>query len=281
MTPARALAGPAAVFDRAADTYDAVGVPWFGPIAQSLVTALAPQPGERALDLGCGSGAALLPLALAVGSTGSALGIDLAPRMVARAAAAAARAAGDGPPAAAVEVRVGDAAAPELPAASYDVVAASLVLFFLPDPAAAVGRWAQLLASGGRLGVTTFGEQDRRWQRVDALFAPHLPPGLRDARTSGRSGPFASDAGVEELLRGAGLEEVATVGSTVDAVFHDAEHLVAFTWSTGQRAMWEAVPAPGRAALEREVVELARTFQEPSGTIRFSQRVRCTLGRRA
>ena len=33
-------AGIAGVFDRAADTYDAVGVPWFGPIAQGLVEEL-------------------------------------------------------------------------------------------------------------------------------------------------------------------------------------------------------------------------------------------------
>ncbi|CAA9310725.1 MAG: hypothetical protein AVDCRST_MAG16-123, partial [uncultured Frankineae bacterium] len=32
--------GVAGVFDRAADTYDAIGVPWFGPIAQGLVEEL-------------------------------------------------------------------------------------------------------------------------------------------------------------------------------------------------------------------------------------------------
>ena len=37
----------AAVFDRAADTYDQVGVAWFTPIAQRLVAELEPQPGER------------------------------------------------------------------------------------------------------------------------------------------------------------------------------------------------------------------------------------------
>ena len=44
----------AAVFDRVADTYDAVGVPWFTPIAERLVAEMAPAPGERALDIGTG-----------------------------------------------------------------------------------------------------------------------------------------------------------------------------------------------------------------------------------
>ena len=79
--------GIAGVFDRAAETYDAVGVPWFGPIAAGLVEVLNVQPGERVLDVGCGCGAALVPLAHATGPTGSVLGIDLAPAMVARTAA--------------------------------------------------------------------------------------------------------------------------------------------------------------------------------------------------
>ena len=61
----------ATLFDRLADTYDAVGVDFIAPIAEGLVLELDPQPGERALDVGCGKGAALVPLAAAVGATGA------------------------------------------------------------------------------------------------------------------------------------------------------------------------------------------------------------------
>ena len=50
----------AGVFDRAAPTYDAVGVAMFGPIAERLVAELDLRPGERVLDVGCGRGAVLL-----------------------------------------------------------------------------------------------------------------------------------------------------------------------------------------------------------------------------
>jgi ubiquinone/menaquinone biosynthesis C-methylase UbiE len=133
--------GIAGVFDRAADTYEGLRVPWFGPIAKGLVEELDVQPGERVLDLGCGRGAALLPLARAAGPTGTALGLDLAPRMV----ELTAQDARDLPH---VEVRVGDASAPDEPAGAYDVVSCCLVLFFLPDPPAAVRAWVPALAPG-------------------------------------------------------------------------------------------------------------------------------------
>ena len=263
--------GIAGVFDRAADTYDGVGVPWFGPIAQGLVEELDVQLGEHVLDLGCGRGAALLPLARAAGPTGSVLGLDLAPRMV----ELTARDARDLPQ---VEVRVGDASAPDVPEQAYDVVSCCLVLFFLRDPAAAVRSWVPALAPGGRVAVTTFGPQDTRWRAVDDLFRPYLPPTMRDPRTSG--GPFTSDEGVEALLTGAGLVGVRTAHRTVEAAFDSPEHWVEFSWSHGQRAMWEHVPEDERDDVRSSVLGRLREVERSDGGLRFTQDVRHTLGRR-
>lgn len=95
----------AALFDRLADTYDAVGVPWFGLVAEHLVDELAPAPGERAVDIGCGRGAVTRPLADAVGPDGQVVAFDLAPGMVERTAADLATVTH-------VDVRLGDARAP-------------------------------------------------------------------------------------------------------------------------------------------------------------------------
>ena len=266
-------AGIAGVFDRAATTYDAVDVPWFGPIAAGLVAALGVQTGERVLDIGCGRGAALVPLAQAAGRDGRVLGIDLAPQMVELTAADV-----RGLPQ--VEVRVADASDPGLPPASYDVVASCLVLFFLPEPAAAVRTWAELLVPGGRMGITTFGPQDERWKQVDAVFAPYLSPAMRDARTTGARGPFASDEGMEQLLSEAGLTQVRTVTSEVGARFRDADHWIEFSWSHGQRAMWEAVPAAEHEQVRDRIRELLAGFRFADGSLGFDQQIRHTLGRR-
>jgi len=161
----------AAVFDKVADTYDAVGVPWFEPIAEGLVAEVAPAPGERVVDLGTGRGAALWPLAHAVGATGHVTGLDLAAQMI-----AATRADVLARGLTTVDLVVADASSPELPDAGFDLAVASLVLFFLPDPAAALRAWHHLLVPGGRLGVSTFGPRGAVWEDLDDVFTPFLPP---------------------------------------------------------------------------------------------------------
>lgn len=64
------------VFDALATTYDQTGMPFFRAVGARLVEQLAPQPGDRALDIGCGRGAVTIPLARAVEKTGAVLAVD-------------------------------------------------------------------------------------------------------------------------------------------------------------------------------------------------------------
>jgi ubiquinone/menaquinone biosynthesis C-methylase UbiE len=266
------------VFDRVADTYDAVGVDFFQPIADGLVAELAPQPGERCLDVGCGRGAVLFPIARAVAPAGrsgkgSVVGIDLSPNMV---AATAADVAGTGLP---IDVRVGDAQSPGVAAGSFDLVSSSLVLFFLPDPVAALRAWNAALVPGGRVGVSTFGDYSPGWREVDAVFAPYLPKQMADPRTLDSQSPFATDAGVERLLTDAGFTEVRTVQTTVAVRFIDEEQWHRWTWSQGQRRMWEAVPEEHHSRVRAAAAEPLERMRDDQGRLGFDQIVRFTLGR--
>ncbi len=237
-------AGIAAVFDRAAATYDQVGVPFFGLVGAELVSAAAPASGERVLDVGCGRGASLLPAAAAVGPDGLAVGVDLAPAMV---AAAAARAAGLPQ----VRVRVGDAedpVVPELPDGSIDVVLAGLVLFFLPDPARAVRRYAELLRPGGRLAVSTFRESvpadEVAFRTLTEGILPLLPPA--PPRVEDRPPPerrLRTRHSLAELLEPAGLTGLRFVERDYPVTFETPAQHLAWALSHGMRALFEAVPA--------------------------------------
>jgi ubiquinone/menaquinone biosynthesis C-methylase UbiE len=262
------------LFDALSTTYDAVGVDFFAPIADGLLAAMPPRPGERWIDVGCGRGAVALPAARAIGAAGHVTAIDISSGMVEQARRLAAEQ-GIGN----VDVAVGDARDPDVDG-PVDVVASSLVLFFLPDPSAALRSWLGLLVPGGRLGVATFGPVDERWEHVDDVFTPHLPPQMRDARTTGKAGPFGSDAGMEELVADAGYVDVRTVTLELPVRFADAEQWHAFTWSVGQRAMWLAVPEEQRADVRAEAERRISSYADADGSVTFTQSVRYTLGAR-
>ncbi len=264
----------AALFDALAPSYDSVGVEFFGPIADGLVRALAPVPGERWWDIGCGRGAVVARVAPLLGPDGTVLASDISPAMIALAQEA------ELPPGSApVTYVVDDAQTPDADRGPVDAVSASLVLFFLPDPQGAVAAWRTLLAPGGRVGITTFGPQDERWLRIDDLFTPHLPPGLLDARTSGTRGPFASAAGMDDLLGSAGFEDVVTVEEQIEVRFAGPSSWHDFTWSTGQRAMWLAVPDEQRPAVRAAAEEILAETTAPDGSVSLMQTVRHTVGR--
>lgn len=108
-----------------------------------LLLPLVGEPGRRVADLGCGTGT--LSVLLAIEGQHLVSGIDFSPEMVKRARV---KAEGIDP---LPRFVVADAANPPLPAASFDVVLARHVLWAMPDPAASLARWIQLLAPGGVL----------------------------------------------------------------------------------------------------------------------------------
>jgi SAM-dependent methyltransferase len=108
-------------------------------------------------DLGCGTGSLSVLLAQAGHEV---RGVDLSPRMV---AAARAKANAAGVPAVFVQ---GDASQPPYAPASCDVVLARHVLWALPDPAAALKIWVDLLKPGGRLVLV-----EGRWSTGAGLTA--------------------------------------------------------------------------------------------------------------
>jgi SAM-dependent methyltransferase len=108
---------------------------------RSLVRSVVPPIPSRIADLGCGTGS----LALLLAEDGHSVdGIDVSPEMVRRATAKAGTYPG-------MTFTVGDAAAPDLPPATYDVVLCRHVLWTLPSPADVLALWVDLLVPDGRL----------------------------------------------------------------------------------------------------------------------------------
>ena len=273
MEPDQLKAFVAGVFSRSAATYERAGVSFFDRIGAQLVAFAGLQPGERVLDVGCGRGAVLFPAAAAVGPSGRVLGIDLAPDMVALTRAdIGAR----GLPHA--EVRVGDAEAPPGEPGSVDAVLASLVLFFLPGLPDALGRYAGLLAPGGRLAFTSFGPHDTRWDPVNELLESYVRQDRRPPKGDpGAAGPFDSPAVMEGLLRSCGFDAVRHEDVELVTEIADADRWWEWSWSHGRRAVLEAIDEARLPEAKARAVELLEPVREPGGGYTVRQKIRYTL----
>ena len=233
----------AGVFDRAAATYDEVAGGYHRHFGERLVELADVQEGHRVLDVACGRGAALVPAARAAGATGSVHGGDLSPAMVelAREALQAAGLMGT--------VEVQDAQDLGVDAGSFDRVLCAFGLFFLPRPAVAVTGFRRALRPGGRLAVSTWGEEDPRWAWEDELLA-HL-----DVERRAIVAPFDDAASLRGLLEEAGFIDVDVHPERHDVVLADADEWWAWKWSYSLRGVLEQLPS--------ELVEQVRVDAQP------------------
>lgn len=181
---------------------------WSRLVGDTFLDWLAPAPGLRWLDVGCGNGA-FTELLLARCAPAAVHGIDPSAaqldyartRLGARAA-----------------FRTGDALALPYGDGVFDAAVMPLVIFFVPDPAAGVAEMARVVRPGGT--VTAYA-----WDMPGGGF-PYAPVQAA-LRASGTElpvppSPEASRVDVlEALWRGAGLADVDTRVITVQRTFAD------------------------------------------------------------
>jgi predicted dehydrogenase/trans-aconitate methyltransferase len=267
----------AETFDLCAETYERVGVEHFGPMGQRLVEHAAPPVGGQVLDVGCGTGACLVPAARAVGRTGGVVGIDTSPGMVERSREVAEAAGLPG-----VHVQVADAELVDLDVGipldgSFDTVLCGMSLFFVPSPRTAIARFAELLKPTGTLAVSWWGRTDPRWEAVLRASAPY---GTEvSVHVLDEDSPFRSVDALHDALRHNGFVDVSTVSEESTTVFDDAEHWWRWLYSTAGRVFWDSIPAAdlpvAKAAVEAEL----RRLRADGQPLTWRSEVRYTVAR--
>ena len=129
----------------------------------ATVRTALPAPPADVLDVATGTGF-LARIAASIGHR--VVGIDLSEQML----AVARETTGVD-----LELRVGDAVAPDFPPASFDAVTCRHLLWTLREPRTAISRWRGLLRPGGRIVA------------IDGFWFRAPPPGAED---SAEPGPF-------------------------------------------------------------------------------------------
>jgi hypothetical protein len=153
-----------------------------------------------------------------------------------------------------------------------------LVLFMLPDPAAALANYRDLLVSAGRLCFSSFGKQDQSFDAGMKAFGEYVLGDL-PTRNLGQS-PFNSREGITELLTTNGFVEPTFKEVSYESRFADPDHWVSWVWSHGGRFTLERIPKEKldeATAAAMAAFEPART---PNGGYLINTEIRYTVANR-
>jgi ubiquinone/menaquinone biosynthesis C-methylase UbiE len=226
-----------------------------------LLALTAPQPGERVLELACGTGGVGIAAAELVGPTGEVVLSDVAQEMT---AIAAARARG----LANVSARRLDLERIDEPEFSYDVALCREGLMFAVEPERAAGELRRVLRPGGRFAVAVWGPRERNpWLSVvfdtvsELIGAPVPPPGI--------PGPFSLDDAdrLAAVLEAGGLQDVTIGELSVPLRAGSFDEWFARTTAIAGplAARLAAMPDAARAALRARLEEATAAYATPAG----------------
>jgi SAM-dependent methyltransferase len=256
----------AATFRASADAYDRHIGRYGPPLAAALIQAARIEPGQRTLDVGCGTGALTGALAELLGGEHVAA-IDPSEPF---AEACASRL---------PEVRVEVGVAESLPFGdgSFDATLSQMVLNFMTDAREGVREMRRVTRTGGTVASAVWDYKDgmtilrRFW---DAAVELDIAAVSRDEARM----PYCQPDELERLWRAAELESVRTSELVVEAAYESFDDL----WQpleagVGPSGAYAATLQPDRRARLRD--ELRRQLDVGEGPFKLPARAWCVVGR--
>lgn len=248
------------------DAYERYMGEWSRLAGESFLDWLAPAPGLRWLDVGCGNGA-FTEMLVERCAPASVMGVDPAEGQLAYARTR--------PAARIAQFSQGDAMRLPFPDDAFDAAVMPLVIFFVPEPSVGVAEMARVVRSGG--AVTAYA-----WDMEGGGF-PYQA--LQDEmRGLGAAVPMPPNPGasrldaLRDLWAGAGLDSVETLEINVRRTFADFDYY----WTT---VLGGPSVGPGLAAMAPDDLALLRARMrerlpaDDSGRITYSARANAVKGR--
>jgi len=242
----------------AAENYERFFVPAIGgPVAEDLIEAAQLIPGERVLDVGCGTGVVTRRAAEKVTSLGEVAGLDVNSSMLAVAREVT-------PKGIAIDWYEASAEAIPLPDDSFDVVLCQMCLQFIPRRLSALREMRRVLEPGGRLVLNVPGPTPPLFENFADALTKHINP---------EAAPFVhavfslNDVDeIRQLARSAGFTQVNVSRDMKPLRLPSAED---FMWEYIHSTPLVNAVAQGtdeqRLALEREVCGRWQEFTSGAG----------------
>lgn len=240
-------------WDKAADYYEDYWRAQLAPAQKRMLELAGLSPGERVLDVACGTGLVTFDAAAAVGEHGEVLGTDISEAMVKKASGiAAARGLNQ------CRFIRSDAEKLDLPDNHFDTALCALGLMYFPDPEACLREMLRVTRPGGRLAAAVWGA------RKGCGWAEIFP--IVDARVESDVCPMFFRLGTGDTLR----DEAARAGWTNPVVdrlqtvldYASAEDALGAAFAGGPVALaYSRFDDQTKSEAHAEYLESIRNFQ--------------------
>lgn len=241
----------------AAEIYEERFVPaLFADWAPAVADAAALAPGQRVLDVACGTGILARTAADRVGEKGSVTGLDLNRAML----TVAARVRPD------LDWRQGDAQALPFADGSFDRVLCQMALMFFPDRSAAVREMARVVLPGGIVTLMAPATLDAQpaWGPFVQVVVRHAGPEAAELMNTYWS---AGDLdGLTGLLTDAGLSIVTSVTREGTARFGSVDQMI--TTEVESTPLVQRLTPQAYQHIRADAREALRPFETPDGQAR-------------
>lgn len=239
-----------------AESYENLMVPGlFAPWASHLIQSANPQPGERILDVACGTGIVARQIARRVGTQGTVIGLDIDPDKITVARAAAER---EG---LAIEWRARPAERLPFSDSSFDLILCQFGLMFFTDRHAALMEMHRVLRADGRMVLSVWQGLDRHpfYQTLHEVSSRRLGESSVGAVFS-----LGDSDELRTLLTDAGFQDIEIEPMSITARYPNAQEFLA--WESDIDAA--RTPALQELDAEAQQVILAALHQEMQTPLR-------------
>lgn len=239
--------------ESAPENYERFFVPAIGaPLANELIETAALRPGERVLDVACGTGIVARLASQLVGAAGTVAGLDINPGMLAVARSTTS-------PGMAIDWHEASAEAMPLADAAFDAVLCQMGLQFMPDKHAALSEMRRVLAPGGRLILNVPGPTPRLFVFMREALARHI--GAEAAGFVNHVFSLDDTGDLQKLINGAGFRDVSVQADTKSLRLPAPEEFLwQYVHSSPLAGAVAQVNDERRGSLERDVVAKWQEF---------------------
>jgi ubiquinone/menaquinone biosynthesis C-methylase UbiE len=248
-----ALAKAETVFNAASDYFDAPALSFWNRFGQQTIHRISLHPGDRVLDVCCGTGASAIPAAVLVGSEGRVLGIDIAESLLELARNKSRQQGLEN-----IEFRYGDFENLDFPSESFDAIVCVFGIFFVPDMLAAVQELWRMLSPGGKLAITSWGK--KVFEPANQIFWSAIEAERPDLYKKFTPWDRISDPdGLKALLSDGGATQVEVFAEAVTHELAAPEDWWTMVLGAGLRGTIDQLDSAARERVRQANLQFLRT----------------------